>query len=83
MSNAYRKRDVARAFGSALREARVERGISQDTLSEICDVDRTYPSLVERGLHCPTLTMLLRLSDALAVEPSRLVTETLKRLQAT
>jgi len=46
MSNEYRKRDVARAFGMALREARVERGISQDLLSEICDVDRTYPSPV-------------------------------------
>jgi len=82
MSNEYRKRDVARAFGMALREARVERGISQDVLSEICDVDRTYPSLVERGLRCPTLAMLLRLADALAVEPARLITETLKRLQA-
>lgn len=83
MSNEYRKFDVARAFGLALRAARVERGISQDRLSEICDLDRTYPSLVERGLRCPTLTMLLRLADALAVEPSRLVTETVERLQAT
>ena len=83
MRNEYRKRDVARAFGLALREARVQRGISQDRLSEICDVDRTYPSLVERGLRCPTLTMLLRLADDLAVEPSRLVTETVKRIRVT
>lgn len=83
MSNEYRKRDVARAFGLALREARVERGISQDVLSEICDVDRTYPSLVERGLRCPTLAMLLRLADALAIEPAQLVAETVKLLQAT
>jgi transcriptional regulator with XRE-family HTH domain len=83
MRNEYRKRDVARAFGLALREARVQRGISQDTLSEICDVDRTYPSLVERGLRCPTLTMLLRLAEALAVEPAHLITETVKRLQGT
>ena len=45
MSNEYRKRDVARAFGLTLRAVRVERGMSQDRLSEICDVDRTYPSL--------------------------------------
>jgi transcriptional regulator with XRE-family HTH domain len=73
---------VARAFGSVLREARGERGMSQDKLSEVCDFDRTYPSLLERGLRCPTLTMLLRLADALAVEPARLVAETIKRLQA-
>jgi hypothetical protein len=42
MSNEYWKRDVARAFGSA-REARVQQGISQDTLSEICNVDRIVP----------------------------------------
>jgi XRE family transcriptional regulator, regulator of sulfur utilization len=80
MSNEYRKRDVAGAFGLALRAARVERGISQDVLSEITGCDRTYPSLVERGLRCPTLSMLLRLADALAIEPALLVTETVKRL---
>lgn len=75
MSNEYRKRDVARAFGLALRAARVEQGISQDRLSEICDFDRTYPSLIERGLRCPTLAMLLRLADALGVKPERLVVD--------
>jgi len=83
MSNDYRKRDVARAFGLALRAARVAQGISQDILSEICDVDRTYPSLVERGLRCPTLTMLLRLADALGIDPARLITETVQRLPST
>jgi XRE family transcriptional regulator, regulator of sulfur utilization len=82
MSNDYRKWDVARAFGLALRAARVERAISQDTLNAICDVDRTYPSPVERGLRCPTLTMLLRLAHALRVEPALLVTETVRRLTA-
>ena len=80
MSNDYRKRDVARAFGLALRAARVERGLSQDRLSEICDVDRTYPSLVERGLRCPTLAMLLRLADVLEIGPDRLVSDAVERL---
>ena len=83
MSNEYRKRDVARAFGMALRATRVEWGISQDMLAVICDFDRTYPSLVERGLRCPTLSMLLRLADALDVEPAQLVNEAVKLLRAT
>jgi transcriptional regulator with XRE-family HTH domain len=70
MSNEYRKRDVARAFGVALREARIQRGISQETLGALWDFDRTYPSLLERGLRCPTVAMVLRLSDALDVEPA-------------
>ncbi len=77
----YRKRDIARAFGMALRAVRQERGISQDLLSEICDLDRTYPSLLERGLRGPTVAMLLRLGDALDVEPSRLIADTVERLR--
>ena len=83
MSNEYRKRDVARAFGLALRAARIARQLSQNRLSEMCDVDRTYPSLVERGLRCPTLAMLLRLANALNVEPARLITDTVQRLPTT
>ncbi len=77
----YRKRDVARAFGSALRAARTERGLSQDKLSEICEFDRTYPSLLERGLRSPTICMLLRLADALRLEPAQLVNCTVEQLR--
>ncbi len=77
----YGKREIARAFGAVLRVARQERGISQDLLSEICDFDRTYPSLLERGLRGPTVEMLLRLADALDVEPTRLVADTVERLR--
>jgi hypothetical protein len=39
----------ARAFGLALRAARLERGLSQEDLAERGDFDRTYPSLLEHG----------------------------------
>jgi XRE family transcriptional regulator, regulator of sulfur utilization len=77
----YRKRDIAHAFGAALRAARTERGISQDMLAELCDFDRTYPSLLERGLRGPTVAMLFRLADALGTEPARLVTDAVERLR--
>ena len=77
----YSRQQIANAFGAALRSARRERGFSQDALSESCDFDRTYPSLLERGLRHPTLAMLLRLSDALHLEPERLLTETVARLR--
>jgi transcriptional regulator with XRE-family HTH domain len=76
-----RKR-VALAFGEGLRAARRERGMSQDELSERCDFDRTYPSLLERGLRHPTLRMLLHLADALGTPPEFLVTDTAARLSA-
>ncbi len=77
---AYGRRQVAVAFGAALRAIRKERGVSQDWLSELCDFDRTYPSLMERGVRNPTLCMLLRLARALQVTPERFVTETIARL---
>jgi ribosome-binding protein aMBF1 (putative translation factor) len=69
--NRYRRQDVARAFGLALRAARDAHGMSQDQLSEACDMDRSYPSILERGLRGPTVAMLLRLAYALDVAPER------------
>jgi transcriptional regulator with XRE-family HTH domain len=71
-----RTRKVAIAFGRVLREARLQKGLSQDRLASLCDFDRTYPSLLERGLRSPTLAMILRLSQALDINPSVLVTKT-------
>ena len=72
---------VADAFGLTLLSARTAQGLSQDALSALCGLDRTYPSLMERGLRGPSLAMLLRLADGLGVEPAWLVTETVARLR--
>ena len=50
--------------------------MSQEELAEACDIDRTYPSLLERGQRTPTLTVLLDLAAALEVPPERLVIDT-------
>jgi transcriptional regulator with XRE-family HTH domain len=71
-----RTRKLALAFGSVLREVRLQKGISQDTLASLCDFDRTYPSLLERGLRSPTLAMIFRISEALEINPSVLVEKT-------
>ena len=76
-----RTRKVAVAFGRVLREARLQKGISQDSLAALCEFDRTYPSLLERGLRSPTLAMIFRLSEALDINPSLLVTRTYDELR--
>ena len=76
-----RTRKVAIAFGRVLRETRLQKSLSQDKLASLCDFDRTYPSLLERGLRSPTLAMIFRLSQALDVNPSLLVTRTLDELR--
>jgi transcriptional regulator with XRE-family HTH domain len=75
-----RTRKLALAFGRVLREARLQKGISQDTLATLCDFDRTYPSLLERGLRSPTLAMIFRISEALEINPSLLVAKTYEAL---
>jgi transcriptional regulator with XRE-family HTH domain len=77
----YERQRIALAFGAALRSARQARRISQDRLGDLCDIDRTYPSLLERGQRHPTLHMILRLAHGLRVEPEWLVTETVRRLR--
>jgi DNA-binding XRE family transcriptional regulator len=52
-------RAVAAAFAAILRTARVGAGLSQEKLAEAADIDRTYPSLLERGLRQPTLAVLI------------------------
>ena len=56
-----------KAFGQALRELRLATGMSQETLALECDVDRTYISLLERGIKSPTLRTMVRLCDILRI----------------
>jgi transcriptional regulator with XRE-family HTH domain len=76
-----RRHRVAVAFGAALKAARGLRGFSQEDLSDGADLDRTTPSLYERGIRSPTLTVLFEIARALDVEPTQLVADTLARLR--
>jgi transcriptional regulator with XRE-family HTH domain len=64
---------IVSIFGTVLRELREKKKLSQEKLAEYCDLDRTYISLLERGLRQPTITTLFKLSDALKIKPSELV----------
>ena len=65
--------DLQMAFGQALREFRLEAGLTQEALSFICGRHRTYVSLVERGKNAPSITTLWLLAEALEVAPSAMV----------
>ncbi len=60
------------AYGRALRSLRLDRGLSQERLAELAELDRTYVSGIERGERNPSLTNLLRLADALTVQLSEI-----------
>ena len=75
MTPAERRR-VGLAFGAVLRAARKQKGLSQEQLADAAGVDRTLPSLLERGLRTPTLGTLLRLAEALGISAEMLVEDT-------
>ncbi len=65
--------DIKRAFAKALKELRQAKGLSQEALALEADLDRTYISLLERGLRQPSLTTIFLLAKVLSCKPSELV----------
>lgn len=60
-------------FGREVARLRKQLGISQEELAFRAEVHRTYISQLERGLKSPTLSVILKLSRALKVSASRIV----------
>lgn len=67
---------ISQAFGKVLRECRMKSGISQEDLAVRADLDRTYVSMLERGVRQPTLDTVFRLANVLGVSAGTMVTRT-------
>jgi len=61
------------ALGKALREVRIEQGISQEKLALLAEVDRSYVGRVERGDNNVAFLTLAALADALGLKISTLL----------
>jgi len=70
---ANKQNQLQTAFGGILRQLRNKTGFSQEQLALDCGLDRTYISLLERGLRQPTLATLFTLSNSLGIKPSKLI----------
>jgi transcriptional regulator with XRE-family HTH domain len=70
-----------RAFGEVLQSYRKRKGISQEKLAETSKLDRTFISLLERGLRQPSLSTLFRLAHALDTTASTLVRAVEERMR--
>ncbi|WP_153733304.1 helix-turn-helix domain-containing protein [Sporosarcina obsidiansis] len=65
--------EIEQAFGNVLRKVRLEKSLSQEELAHLCELDRTYISLLERGKRKPTINTIFALATGLNVLPSNLV----------
>jgi transcriptional regulator with XRE-family HTH domain len=64
---------LTQSFADSLKHYREAAGLSQEDLAAAADLDRTYISMLERGLKSPTLTTIEKLSSCLGTEAQRLV----------
>jgi len=65
--------EISNAFGKALRDQRVKAGLTQEQLGLEADLRRTFVSLLELGQQQPTITTIFKLSKALNLLPSELI----------
>ncbi len=62
-------------FGRAVRRLRQAKGMSQEKLAEVADINRTYIGDVERGTRNIALLNMSKLAAALGISLSRLIQE--------
>ena len=67
---------VAKSFGALLKEYRNKAQFSVQQLATESEVDRKYIYQLEKGLSVPTLEIIFRLTDALAVDSTELLSRT-------
>jgi transcriptional regulator with XRE-family HTH domain len=58
---------VTERFGNRVRALRRARGLSQEDLAELCNLDRTYISGIERGVRNVALRNIEALANALGI----------------
>ena len=62
--------DISIKYGQAIRKLRLHKQISQETLSDLCGLHRTYISDVELGKRNVSLENIERIARALNVKIS-------------
>jgi transcriptional regulator with XRE-family HTH domain len=61
------EQEFAQVVGSRIKELRSQRGLSQRALSQQLLLSKSMVAKYELGIHAPSLTVLVRLADLLAV----------------
>ncbi|WP_211321845.1 helix-turn-helix domain-containing protein [Thermovibrio guaymasensis] len=60
-------------MGKRIAKLRKEKGLTQEKLAELCNIDISYIGQIERGLKTPSLKVLFRISNALSLKLEELL----------
>jgi transcriptional regulator with XRE-family HTH domain len=63
------------ALGTAIRKVRLSKGISQEKLALMAEVDRSYVGRVERGDNNVAILTLSKLTEAMGITLAKLMHE--------
>jgi transcriptional regulator with XRE-family HTH domain len=64
---------LAKELGKKIRLARKAKGLSQDMLALICQIDRSYMGRIERGEVNLTVEKLYQIAENLGCDPAKLL----------
>lgn len=67
------KKDVLVKFGQKVREERIKRNLSQESLASKAGVHRTYIGMIERAEKNITLQNIEKISNALGISLEKLM----------
>ncbi len=68
-------KDLRNILASNIRAIRLERGMSQEQLANVCELHRTYIGSVERSERNVTLSTLVKFANALDVSAIDLLSQ--------
>lgn len=60
-------------IGHVIKSFREERGLSQEVLSGLANIDRSHLSKIELGVRSPTVNALYKIADALNIKASAIL----------
>ena len=65
--------NIKQKFGTRIKELRLQKGLSQESLANIADLDRTYIPSIEKGERNVSITVIEKLANALSVAITELI----------
>ncbi len=60
--------DIKKKFGEKVKKLRLDRGLSQEGLANVANLDRTYIPGIEKGERNVSITVIEKLAIALKVD---------------
>ena len=67
--------DIKEKIGNRIRQLRQEKHFSQEAFADLCELDRTYISSIEKGKRNVSIVNLEKIANALNIKISTLLND--------